>query len=205
MCEYYGLPLALIFEELVDMDKPEDKAQEQRPAEAEQEQQSKGTANNQPPPLCLQQIDSRRPLPCIALYAAFMRLVVLGYSRQLKRPLAASRGLVWPCVCVPLHHRYYPPPALPTAAYSRLRCWAAPLTPPPPGVIIWYIPAPSARLRPRKKRASEGVIFTRSIQWYYLACACAFAFSIAAASLSAKVGSSFFFAFLITEGQYFSQ
>ena len=45
MCEYYGLPLALIFEELVDMDKPEDKAQEQRPAEAEQEQQSKGTAN----------------------------------------------------------------------------------------------------------------------------------------------------------------
>ena len=37
MCEYYGLPLALIFEELVDMDKPEDKAQEQRPAEAEQE------------------------------------------------------------------------------------------------------------------------------------------------------------------------
>lgn len=99
MCEYYGLPLALIFEELVDMDKPEDKAQEQRPAEAEQEQQSKGTANNQPPPLCLQQIDSRRPLPCIALYAAFMRLVVLGYSRQLKRPLAASRGLVWPCVC----------------------------------------------------------------------------------------------------------
>ena len=79
MCEYYGLPLALIFEELVDMDKPEDKAQEQRPAEAE--------------------IDSRRPLPCIALYAAFMRLVVLGYSRQLKRPLAASVGLVWPCVC----------------------------------------------------------------------------------------------------------
>lgn len=53
MCEYYGLPLALIFEELIDMDKPEDKAQEQRQAEAEQEQQSKGTANNQPPPLCL--------------------------------------------------------------------------------------------------------------------------------------------------------
>ncbi|SCI54284.1 Uncharacterised protein [uncultured Flavonifractor sp.] len=46
MCEYYGLPLALIFEELVDMDKPEDKAQEQRPAGTEQEQQSKGTANN---------------------------------------------------------------------------------------------------------------------------------------------------------------
>ena len=45
MCEYYGSPLALIFEELIDMDKPEDKAQEQRPAEAEQEQQSKGTAN----------------------------------------------------------------------------------------------------------------------------------------------------------------
>lgn len=42
MCEYYGLPLALIFEELVDMDKPEDKAQELRPAEAEQEQQNKG-------------------------------------------------------------------------------------------------------------------------------------------------------------------
>ena len=34
MCEYYGLPLALIFEELIDMDKTEDKAQEQRPAEA---------------------------------------------------------------------------------------------------------------------------------------------------------------------------
>ena len=42
MCEYYGLPLALIFEELIDMDK----AQEQRPAGTEQEQQSKGTANN---------------------------------------------------------------------------------------------------------------------------------------------------------------
>lgn len=46
MCEYYGLPLALIFEELVDMDKPEDKAQEQRPEGIEQGQQSKGTANN---------------------------------------------------------------------------------------------------------------------------------------------------------------
>lgn len=46
MCEYYGLPLALIFEELIDMDKTEDKAQEQRPAGTEQEQQSKGTANN---------------------------------------------------------------------------------------------------------------------------------------------------------------
>ena len=45
MCEYYGLPLALIFEELVDMDKPEDKAQEQRPEGTEQGQQSKGTAN----------------------------------------------------------------------------------------------------------------------------------------------------------------
>ena len=42
MCEYYGLPLALIFEELVDMDKPADKAQEQRPAGVEQEQQNKG-------------------------------------------------------------------------------------------------------------------------------------------------------------------
>lgn len=42
MCEYYGLPLALIFEELIDMDKPEDKAQEQRPAGVEQEQQNKG-------------------------------------------------------------------------------------------------------------------------------------------------------------------
>ena len=46
MCEYYGLPLALIFEELIDMDKPEDKAQEQRPEGTEQGQQSKGTANN---------------------------------------------------------------------------------------------------------------------------------------------------------------
>lgn len=46
MCEYYGLPLALIFEELVDMDKPEDKAQEQRPEGTEQGKQSKGTANN---------------------------------------------------------------------------------------------------------------------------------------------------------------
>ena len=46
MCEYYGLPLALIFEELVDMDKPADKAQEQRPAGTEQEQQSNGTASN---------------------------------------------------------------------------------------------------------------------------------------------------------------
>lgn len=45
MCEYYGLPLALIFEELVDMDKPEDKAQEQRSAGTEQEQQSKGAAS----------------------------------------------------------------------------------------------------------------------------------------------------------------
>ena len=46
-------------------------------------------------------------VPSIALYAAFMRLVVLGvlgYSRQLKRPLAASTGLVWPCACVPLHY-----------------------------------------------------------------------------------------------------
>lgn len=42
MCEYYGLPLALIFEELVDMYKPADKAQEQRPAGVEQEQQNKG-------------------------------------------------------------------------------------------------------------------------------------------------------------------
>lgn len=42
MCEYYGLPLALIFEELIDMDKPEDKAQEQRPEEAKREQQNKG-------------------------------------------------------------------------------------------------------------------------------------------------------------------
>ena len=45
MCEYYGLPLALIFEELVDMDKSEEKEQEQRPAGTEQEQHSKGTAN----------------------------------------------------------------------------------------------------------------------------------------------------------------
>lgn len=29
MCEYYGLPLALIFEELVDMDKPEEKGQKE--------------------------------------------------------------------------------------------------------------------------------------------------------------------------------
>ena len=46
MYEYYDLPLALIFEELIDMDKPEEKTQEQRPAGIEQEQQSKGTANN---------------------------------------------------------------------------------------------------------------------------------------------------------------
>lgn len=74
MCEYYGLPLALIFEELVDMDKPEDKAQEQRPEGTEQGQQSKGTANNQPPPLCLwldqpaaslRPLAASMPLPCV--------------------------------------------------------------------------------------------------------------------------------------------
>ena len=144
MCEYYGLPLALIFEELIDMDKPEDKAQEQRPAEAEQEQQSKGTANNQPPPLCLQWIFSRRPLPSIALYAAFMRLVVLENTP------ASLNGLYGACMAL----RVYSAPSW----YYRRR----------QGLLSEYIPAPSARLRPRKKRASEGVFFTRSIQGLFL-------------------------------------
>lgn len=48
MCEYYGLPLALISEELIDMDKPENKAQEQRPAEAKREQQNKGERQKSP-------------------------------------------------------------------------------------------------------------------------------------------------------------
>ena len=29
MCEYYGLPLALIFEELIEIEKPKNKEQEQ--------------------------------------------------------------------------------------------------------------------------------------------------------------------------------
>lgn len=37
MCDYYGLPLALIFEELIDIDKPKDKEQEQRPEAPEQD------------------------------------------------------------------------------------------------------------------------------------------------------------------------
>lgn len=27
MCDFYGIPLALVFEELIDLDKPEDKEQ----------------------------------------------------------------------------------------------------------------------------------------------------------------------------------
>lgn len=146
MCEYYGLPLALIFEELVDIDKPEDKAQEQRPAEAEQEQQSKGTANRQPPPLCLRQIFSRRPCALYRPLRRFHASCVLDTPASLnglQRPLWGLYGLV--------------------RVFRSIM-----VLPPPPGAIIWYIPAPSAKLRPRKKRASEGVFFTRSIQGLFL-------------------------------------
>lgn len=36
MCDFYGLPLALVFEELIDLDKPESKEQEQGPEAPEQ-------------------------------------------------------------------------------------------------------------------------------------------------------------------------
>lgn len=39
MCEYYGLPLALIFEELIEIEKPKDKEQEQ---ETEKTEKDKG-------------------------------------------------------------------------------------------------------------------------------------------------------------------
>ena len=39
MCEYYGLPLALIFEELIEIEKPKDKEQEH---ETEKTEKDKG-------------------------------------------------------------------------------------------------------------------------------------------------------------------
>lgn len=39
MCEYYGLPLALIFEELIEIEKPKDKEQEE---ETEKTEKDKG-------------------------------------------------------------------------------------------------------------------------------------------------------------------
>ena len=39
MCEYYGLTLALIFEELIEIEKPKDKEQEQ---ETEKTEKDKG-------------------------------------------------------------------------------------------------------------------------------------------------------------------
>ena len=39
MCEYYGLPLALIFEEFIEIEKPKDKEQEQ---ETEKTEKDKG-------------------------------------------------------------------------------------------------------------------------------------------------------------------
>ena len=169
MCEYYGLPLALIFEELVDMDKPEDKAQEQRPAGTEQEQQSKGTANNQPPPLCLRQIFSRRPCALYRPLRRFHASCGIGYSRQLKRPLAASMGLVWPCACVPLHHgiirrlRYLR--RLSAASGAGRLCYTSAAR------GYYFLHSRSiGKAPPRKKRASEGVFFTRSIQGLFRLC-----------------------------------
>lgn len=97
MCEYYGLPLALIFEELVDMDKPEDKAQEQRPEGTEQGQQSKGTANNQPPPLCLcldQPAASLRPPAASMPLSCIWWCVFPSRLKRLQRPLGGFYGLV---------------------------------------------------------------------------------------------------------------
>ena len=38
MCEYYGLPLALIFEELIEIEKPKNKEQEQGTEKTEKDQ-----------------------------------------------------------------------------------------------------------------------------------------------------------------------
>ena len=43
MCEYYGLPLALIFEELIEIEKPKNKEQEQG---TEKTEKDKGERHN---------------------------------------------------------------------------------------------------------------------------------------------------------------
>lgn len=41
MCEYYGLPLALIFEELIEIEKPKDKEQEQETEKTEKDKEGR--------------------------------------------------------------------------------------------------------------------------------------------------------------------
>lgn len=85
MCDNYGLPLALIFEEIL-IDKP--------PKETEEEQEKEGTGGNglaAPPPLF---VHRRRQAACKGRQTAFAALVVWGIAQGLKTLLGASMGLV---------------------------------------------------------------------------------------------------------------
>ena len=139
MCDNYGLPLALIFEEIL-ADKPPKETEEEQ-----EEERTGGTAQPLPPLFCYR----RRQAACKGRQAAFAALVVWGITQGLETLLGASMGLVGRSMLSAAeqgHRRQQlPPPPI----FSRSRS-LGPTSPPPAA----RRPAPAPP--PPSKASKEG-------------------------------------------------